>query len=298
MHVSRGESVGIPILTMRTAIVLLVLVLSACAGHDPASTSPTAKTASDPAVLTAADATREAGRCAEAQQIYQRLLITAPDMAGARYGAAECALALGRPDGALTLFDGLVADSEFHARALQGKGLAQFALGQRDPAGQSLREATAADATLWRAWNGLGDLADQNHKPKDAAALYAKALALHPNSAMIINNVGYSLLESGNYAEAIVEFRKALAVEPNNLTVQTNLRLALAASGDYDAALRSAPLEQMPNLLNDVGYIALRRGDYAAAERYLTGAMDASGSYSAVAAKNLDWLKDKQGTPH
>jgi Flp pilus assembly protein TadD len=285
-----------PLPTMRTAVALLVLVLGGCAGHETASTSPGAKAASDSSVLMAADATRDAGRYAEALQIYQRLLITTPNLAGARYGAAECDLALGQPDTALTLFDGLVANSEFRTRALQGKGLAQFALGQRDAAGQSLREATASDATLWRAWNGLGDLADQQRKPKEAAAMYAKALALHPNSAMIINNVGYSLMSSGNNTEAMKEFRKALALEPNNLTVQTNLRLALAATGDYEAALRSAPTEQMPNLLNNVGYIALRRGDYAAAERYLTGAMDASGSYSAVAARNLDLLKGRQGT--
>ncbi len=283
-----------PMLTMRTAVALLVLVVGGCARHDASLSGE--KAAPDQAVLMAADSTRESGRYAEALQIYQRLLITSPRLAGARYGAAECNLALGQPDAALTLFDGLVADSEFHARALQGKGLAQFALGQRDAAGQSLREATAGDATLWRAWNGLGDLADQQRKPREASALYAKALALNPNSAMIINNIGYSFLGSGNYAEAIAEFRKALALEPNNLTVQTNLRLALAASGDYEAALRSAPHEQMPNLLNDVGYIALRRGDYAAAQRYLTGAMDASGTYSAVAARNLDWLKDKQGS--
>jgi Flp pilus assembly protein TadD len=287
-----------PMLTMRTAVALLVLVLAGCAGRGPGSGASETKAAPDSAVLMAADATREAGRYAEAQQIYQRLLITTPTLAGARYGAAECALALGQPDGALTLFDGLVANSEFHARALQGKGLAEFALGRRDAAGQSLREATAGDATLWRAWNGLGDLADQERKPKDAAALYAKALALHPNSAMIINNIGFSLLGSGDYAQAIVEFRKALVLEPNNLTVQTNLRLALAATGDYEAALRSVPREQMPSLLNNVGYIALRRGDYAAAERYLTGAMDASGSYSTVAARNLDWLRDKQGVAH
>jgi Flp pilus assembly protein TadD len=282
-------------LTTRTAATLLVLVLAGCAGHEPTSMSAGAKAAPDSAVLMAADSTREAGRYAEALQIYQRLLITAPSLTGARYGAAECFLALGQPDNAATLFDGLVAASEFHARALQGKGLAEFALGRRDAAARLLHDATASDSTLWRAWNGLGDLADQEHKPKEAGALYAKALALHPNSAMIINNIGYSLLGSGNYAEAIGEFHKALALEPNNLTVQTNLRLALAASGDYEAALRSAPREQMPNLLNDIGYIALRRGDYAAAERYLTAAQDASGTYSTAAARNLDWLKGRRG---
>jgi Flp pilus assembly protein TadD len=284
-----------PMVIIRVAATSLLLLVGGCATHWSDSTASKAKAAPDSAVLMAADSTRDAGRYAEALQIYQRLLITSPSLAGARYGAAECDLALGQPDNAILLFEGLTADSEFRARALQGRGLAQFALGQRDASGQSLREATASDATLWRAWNGLGDLADQGRQPKLAAEYYAKALALHPNSAMIINNIGYSMLDSGNYPEAISEFRRALAIEPNNVTVQTNLRLALAASGDYEAALRSAPSEQMPNLLNNVGYIAMRRGDYAAAERYLANAKDASGSYNAVAARNLDWLKDKQG---
>ena len=285
-----------PMVLIRLAGALLVLAVAGCSGHRSDSMTSGAKGPPDAAVLMAADATREAGRYAEAQEIYQRLLLTTPNLAGARYGAAECSLALGQPDNAVALFDGLVANQEFHARALQGKGLAQFALRQREAAGQSLREATASDPTLWRAWNGLGDLADQARQPKEAAGFYAKALTLHPNSAMIINNIGYSFLGSGNYPGAIGEFRKALAIEPNNLTVQTNLRLALAASGDYEAALRSAPSDQMATLLNNVGYIALRRGDYAAAQRYLSDAKDAGGSYSSVVAGNLDWLKDKQGT--
>jgi Flp pilus assembly protein TadD len=272
---------------LRAATVALLLALAGCAGGASSST----KAASDPAVLLAADATREAGRYGEAMEIYQRLLLRNPDLPAARYGSAECALALGHPNNAETVFAGLVSNAEYHARALQGRGIAQLALGERDSAGQSLREATASNASLWRAWNGLGDLADQRHQPKEAAALYAKALALKPDSAMVINNMAFSLLAGGDYARAIGEFRRALAVEPNNMTMQTNLRLAQAASGDYEGALRAAPREQMPDLLNDVGYIALRRGDYAAAEHYLSSAADADGSYSDAAAKNLDWLR-------
>jgi Flp pilus assembly protein TadD len=282
---------------IRTTAAVILLVLSGCGGREPGATQPSVKAAPDSAILRAADATREEGRYAEALQIYQRLLLNTPALPAARYGAAECALALGQPEDAVTVFDALVPNAEFHAPALQGKGLAQFALGQRESAEQSLREATASDASLWRAWNGLGDLADLRRRPAEAAGLYAKALAAHPNSAMILNNIGYSLLSSGNYPGAIARFREALAFEPNNVTVQTNLRLALAATGDYAEALRSAPREQMPTLLNNVGYIAMRRGDYAAAERYLASAMDASGTYSAATAKNLDWVKDKRRSP-
>ena len=135
-----GNGAGMPFVTMRIVMALLILTAAGgCTSHVDGSASVGAKAPPDAAVLAAADATREDGRYGEAQQIYQRLLLTNPGLAGARYGAAECALALGQPDNAAALFDGLVANPVFHAKALQGKGLAQFALGQRDAADRSLR---------------------------------------------------------------------------------------------------------------------------------------------------------------
>ena len=284
--------------SIRTAVLAfsLAAMLPALAGCGGIRTggSSIGKGAPDSAVLMAADTTREEGRYAEAMEIYQRLLFTSPSLPGARYGAAECALALGQAQNAVTMYDGLAGNAEFRARAAQGKGLAQLALGQREAASRSLREATTADPSLWRAWNGLGDIADQENQHAAAAGLYAKALALRPNSAMVLNNMGMSLVSSGKYSEAMVQFRNALAFEPNNVTVQTNLRLAMAATGDYEGALRAAPNEQMAELLNNVGYVALRRGDYPAAERYLARAVDAGGSQGAVAARNLALVRDQR----
>jgi Flp pilus assembly protein TadD len=51
----------------------------------------------------------------------------------------------------------------------------------------------------------------------------------------------------------------------------------------------------LPNLLNNVGYIAMQRGDLATAEGYFARAMESSPSYDAVAAQNIEQLKAKKG---
>ncbi len=279
----------------KPSAAILLLMLAACSGAPSATTTGAAPAKRDPvAILAAADATREQGGYAEALQIYQQLLTADPTLKAAEYGAAESLLAAGKPEAAKPLFEDLVQQPEYRGRGLQGKGLTLLALGQRAAASVTLREATEADPALWRCWNALGTIADLKRQPGEAQALYARALAIRPDSAAIINNIGYSELAGGDAAQAVVEFRRALALDPQSETIQNNLRLALAAKGSYAEALRSVSRERMPSVLNNVGYMAMQRGDYAAAEGYFARAMEDSTSYNAVAAKNLDQLKSRQ----
>lgn len=241
--------------------------------------------------LAAADATRDEGQFAEALQIYQQLMVDAPAEPRAHFGIGECLLALGKPSEAKQLFQGLKSNPDLHAAALQGEGLALLALGQNELAGNILREASAANPALWRSWNALGDLADLRHQPEEAAKFYAKAAEINPESAAVINNIGYSKLVSGDAPHAIQSFHAALALDPKSETIQNNLRLAIAADGKYAEAIRATSHEQLPTVLNNVGYVAMQRGDFTEAEGYFARAMEASGSYAKVTAKNLEQLK-------
>jgi Flp pilus assembly protein TadD len=282
-----------------TAVAVLLVLLGACSSlpwHStasaPAPASKAPATATDlKELIAAADATREEGSYNDALQIYQQVLFADPGQKAAQYGAAESLLALSQAGAARPLFDGLIGDPGYHARALQGAGLSLLALGQPEKATKFLHDATEADPALWRSWNAQGTLADREKRTNEAQTLYARALAANPNSPAILNNIAYSRLIGGKSAAAVEGFRKALALDPKNETIQNNLRLALAANGNYADALRSVGRERMPSVLNDVGYVAMRRGDYAAAAGYLTRAMEDSSSYNAVAAKNLDQLK-------
>jgi Flp pilus assembly protein TadD len=242
-------------------------------------------------MLTAADATREDGRFTEALRIYQQILASGPTTPNAELGAAECMLALGKAEDARQVFGKLKSNPELHNVALQDEGLALLALDKREAAAKALTEASTLDPKLWRTWNALGDIADLEHQPAEAQKLYAKALEINPNSAAIINNIGYSKLTAGDPSGAIDSFHKALGLDPHSETIQNNLRLAIAANGDYSEAVRATPHEQLPVVLNNVGYVAMQRGDYSTAEGYFAQAMTASSSYASVTAKNIEQLK-------
>jgi protein O-GlcNAc transferase len=254
---------------------------------DPAEVAPQ---------IAAADATREDGRFNEALEIYQRVLVEAPANPQAQRGVAECLLAMGKYAEARMLFQGLEHNAELRAVALQGDGLAAMGLGRDDAAEKALHAATEADPQLWRSWNALGTVADRRHQGEEAGRLFAKAAEINPGSAAVKNNIGYSELARGDAQHAVETLRAALALDPKSETIQNNLRLAIAATGNYDEALRATTREQMPVALNNVGYVAMQHGDLAAAESYFSKAMDVSGSYAAVTAKNLDRLKSQQAT--
>ncbi len=281
----------------RLFVVTVLSLLGACAGTTlQGSPAPTpARQASTPALITAADATRDRGNFGEALRIYQQVLVDDPKATAAQYGIAECLLALGRPNDARPLFDGLASTPDYRARALQGTGLALLASDQMEAAAGRLHEAVEADPSLWRSWNALGTLSDTAQQPADAAEQYGRALALNPTSAVILNNIGYSRLLAGDPDQAIVNLRKALAIFPGSETIQINLRLALASKGRYAEAARAVPRDQVSAVFNNVGYVAMQRGDYAAAETYLSRAMQDSASYNAVAARNLELLKAHKG---
>jgi Flp pilus assembly protein TadD len=138
-------------------------------------------------------------------------------------------------------------------------------------------------------------LADQKHDAHEAEDAYAHALAINPDSAALHNNLGYSRLLAGKFDEAMKELHKAIALDPDSETVQNNVRLALAAKGNYAEAIRGVTKDRLPVVLNNVGLVAMQRGDLAVAEGYFTRAMESSPSFNTITSQNIEQLKSKKG---
>jgi Flp pilus assembly protein TadD len=278
----------------------LVLSVAACGGSPTEkpqvqAPAPTLTAAQIDSYLSAADASRQDGRFTESIQIYQQVLIADPQSVAAQLGVAECLLGTGQADDALKAFSALTQNSSVSVLALQGKGLALLALKRREQAAQALHDAVAADPKLWRSYNALGLIADAKHEFDSAGRSYDAAISINPSSALLHNNFGYSRLMAGKPDEALMEFQKALALDPSSETVENNFRLALAAKGDYADAIRGTSADKLPIVLNNVGYIAMQRGDLSAAEGYLTRAMEKSPSFNTIASQNIEQLKAKKG---
>lgn len=173
------------------------------------------------------------------------------------------------------------------ARALQDEGVALSQLGRSDEAVAALRQAVALDASLWRAWNALGCEYDAASRWSDAEAAYGKALAASGDAAIVLNNRGYSRLLQRRREDAVADLVAALGKKPDFTEARTNLRLALAIGGEYDRAVAGGSSADQAALLNNAGFAAAMRGDYAGAEDLLGQAIKAKGEYYTKASSNL-----------
>ena len=196
-------------------------------------------------------------------------------------------LARKRYDAALANYKLAESSPVTHARALQGQGLALSLLGRSSEAVATLERAVAADAKAWRAWNALGAEYDARSRWADADSAYQHAFVASDGAALVLNNRGYSRLLQRRRDEAVSDFVAALQKKPDLAEARTNLRLALAMGGDYERAIAGASSGDQAALLNNAGFAAGMRGDYAKAEELLGRAVTARGEYYARASENL-----------
>lgn len=272
---------------------MVLLAAAGCSGVGPdvkQVATPTPAVSSE-ALLTAAEADIEARRF---QLAYQRLARLDPALLAtprAQIASGEVLLGLGEPKQALAQFQAVQSDEAYRARAYQGMGLSLLALDDFNTAKGQLDRAVAADPNLWRSWMALGRVHDGSKNWVEAESAYAKALAVQPESPIVANNIGMSLMMQHRYPEAVQAFERALAADPTMEMTRTNLRIALAWQGQYDEALVGAQAARRADALNNVGYVAMLRGDSQTAQKYFSQALELSPTYHERAARNLETLK-------
>ncbi len=230
-------------------------------------------------------------RLKDAELLSDRLLLTHPRSLEARLLRGEVLLAKAKPDQAMAVFSGLKDLPEVSARAQQGLGIAMLLTGAPDQGAEHLKAAVEADPTLWRAWNALGSYHDTQEAWAEAIEAYEFALAERPNDAMILNNRGFSHFMRGQLEEAVADLERALRLDPDLRPAQYNLRLAHAWSGRYVRALAGVTDEELPQVLNNIGYVAMMRGDLENAEAYLMRAMEVDPTFNETAWQNLARLR-------
>ncbi len=244
-----------------------------------------------PGTLALAERALSEERHKDARRLIERVLISEPENLEARLLLAELHLASGVPRLAEPVFESLISEADVGGRALQGFGISLTLQGDMDGGMESLQRAVAQDSGLWRAWNTLGYHHDSNQDWAAAGDSYGKALEGNPDSALIYNNRGFSMLMQRRLEEAVADLNRALRIDSKFELARENLRLALAWQGKYIHAMAGASNRDMARILNNVGFIALMRGDYGNAEAYLLRAMEADPRYNETAARNLSYLK-------
>jgi Flp pilus assembly protein TadD len=170
------------------------------------------------------------------------------------------------------------------------RGLALLVIGERVASAEQLEQALAEDPSLWQAANGLGLIHDIEGNWDEAEASYKQALRIKTDSATAYNNLGYSYLLQGRIEDATEMFSTSLALDPEPVITRANLRLALAAKGRYADAIAGTERKDLPQVLNDIGYVAMLLGDYDSADTFFNRAIDESPIYYDAAVANLERL--------
>jgi len=146
--------------------------------------------------------THKAGRLADAEAAYRRVLHGQPD----------------NPD------------------ALNFLGMLRAQSGDPTEAATLLKRSVEADPSNPHAWLNLGNVLVILHKDEEARTAFTKATELAPNLAMAWFNLGVCLGRCKQPLEAASALHRALKIEPGNLRAYESLGLVLHRLGNYAEA--------------------------------------------------------------
>jgi protein O-GlcNAc transferase len=203
-----------------------------------------------------------AGRLAEAEEIYRRVLVQRPNHPDALHMLGVIAHQTGRLDTAVELIKQAIRLKPDSPDAYYNLGNALGESGRFDEAIVAFRQAIQLRPGYAETYNNLGNLLRKNGRLEEAHTALAQATRLKANFAEAHNNLGIVLGEKGQLDESIAEFQRAIALKPDYAEAHNNLGNALKQKGQLEeatAAYRQAIIlhPNTPEVHNNLG-IALR----------------------------------------
>ena len=179
----------------------------------------------------------QAGRLAEAEEIYRQILAAQPNQADALHLLGVIAQQVGRHEVAVKLICQSIALHPDNPAAHGNLGAAYRTMGRLDEAIAACRRALALKSDFPEAHNNLGIALREQGQLDEAITAYRSALQLKPDYPEAHYNLGIALRERGGIDEAIAAYRHALELNPNYPEALNNLGAALAGQGRVDEAI-------------------------------------------------------------
>ena len=214
----------------------------------------------------------QAGRLAEADAHYRRILQAHPNHPDALHYLGVIAYQLGKNDIACELIRRAISANPSSSGYYANLGNALNGLERFDEAVASFRKALSLKPDIAEAHNNLGVALQQQGKPQEALASYRQALSLKPDYHEAYHNVGNVLKDQGKLDEAIVSYRKALSLKPDSVLAHNNLANAFLQQGKLAEAVAS------------YRQALACKPDFAMAHNYLGNALREQGKLSEAIA--------------
>ena len=180
-----------------------------------------------------------AGRLAEAEQLYTRVLETRPDHFDSRHLLGVVFHQRGNHAEALDHFDLALKRDRKNIHALNNRGTALKELNRLDEALESYNRALAVKPDYADALSNRGNILKELKRFDEALESYNRAIAARPDYAEAYSNRGNVLRELKRPDEALADVDRAIALRPDYAEAWSNRGSVLHALKRFDEALVS-----------------------------------------------------------
>jgi predicted O-linked N-acetylglucosamine transferase (SPINDLY family) len=170
-----------------------------------------------------------AGRFAQAEAAYRRVLEQQPAQAETLHLLGLLYLENGRPDAAAEFIARAVAHAPRVPDYRHHLGLAFVGQGRLAEAAEQFHRAIELGSGSVGAHNDLGNVLREEGKTAEAEYHYRKTLELDPSHAAAHNNLGVILADRGSLDEALLHYKRTIELDPRNADTHLNLGNTLRA---------------------------------------------------------------------
>jgi protein O-GlcNAc transferase len=126
-----------------------------------------------------------------------------------------------------------------HSDALHLLGIVVYQMGRHERGVELIRQAIQRNGQRPTYFCDLGVMLKNQRKLDEAIAEYRRAIAIKPDLAEAHYNLGNALKDQGKRDEAIAAYRRTIAIKPNLAETHYNLGNALHDQGKLEEALAS-----------------------------------------------------------
>jgi tetratricopeptide (TPR) repeat protein len=179
----------------------------------------------------------QAGRLADAERIYERVLATEPERRDALHMLGVVALQSGRAERARDLITRAVTGAPDDARMLSNLGEAHRQTGDPAAAIECYDRALAVDPRLAGTHANKGKALAALGQDGEAVAAYRLALGIEPDTTGVLTDLGNALIALDRVDDGVAAYRRVLEIEPDHGNALTNLGGVLKNLGRVDDAI-------------------------------------------------------------
>jgi predicted O-linked N-acetylglucosamine transferase (SPINDLY family) len=177
------------------------------------------------------------GEQVEALGLLRRAMALSPNDSRIMLNTAQVLLSLGKAREAIELYRKALANRAENADAWHQMGLAYVHLKEFAKATECYRKAVDVKPDHARAWNCLGLRERDEGRLVEAHECYQRAIGADPRLAEAHNNLGRLMHEAGKMDEAIASYRRAIELKPGEARFVSNLAAAMKEAGELDQML-------------------------------------------------------------